>query len=83
MWQVYIIECKDSKLYTGVTTDIDRRLSEHNLRKGAKFTRVRAPVKLVYKQKVATRSAALKREAAIKKLPRAEKLSLILSANRI
>lgn len=83
MWFIYIIRCKDSKLYTGITTDIDRRLTEHNSARGGRFTRFRVPVKLVYSEKAPTRSAALKREAAIKSLSRADKLSLILSADRI
>jgi putative endonuclease len=80
MWYVYIIQCKDDKLYTGITTDIDRRMVEHNAGKGGRFTRFRTPVKLVYSQEAASRSAALKREAGIKKLSRGEKLGLILSA---
>ena len=80
MWTVYIVKCNDKKLYTGITTDIDRRLTEHNSGKGGRFTRFRTPVKLVYKEKVASRSEALKREAAIKKLSRPEKLSLISEA---
>ena len=80
MWQVYIIECSDKKLYTGITNDIGRRIEEHNSGKGSRFTRVRAPVKLVYNQEAASRSAALKREAEIKKLSRTDKLDLILSA---
>ena len=83
MWQVYIIECRDKKLYTGITTDIDRRVKEHNSGKGGRFTKFRAPVKLVYTKKAHSRSAALKREAGIKKLSRTEKLNLILSVSRI
>lgn len=83
MWHVYIIECKDKTLYTGITTDIDRRISEHSSGKGGRFTRNRTPVKLVYKQQVPDRSAALKREAEIKQLKRKAKLDLILSGKRI
>ncbi len=83
MWHVYIIECSDNKLYTGITTDIDRRLSEHNSGKGGRFTRHRTPVKLVYRQSAANRSEALKREAGIKRLSRNGKLDLILPANLI
>ena len=81
MWHVYIIECKDRTLYTGITTDIDRRITEHNSGIGGRFTRFRIPAKLVYKEKVTTRSTALKREAAIKKLSRDGKLGLISSAD--
>ncbi len=77
MWHVYIIECKDSKLYTGITTDIDRRVTEHNSGHGGRFTRYRKPVNLVYSQQVLNRSNALKKEAEIKKLKRSEKLNLI------
>ena len=80
MWHVYIVQCRDGKLYTGITNDIDRRLKEHNESIGSRFTRVRNPVKLVYCQKAATRSFALKREAEIKKISRHEKLNLISSA---
>lgn len=83
MWHVYIIQGKDEKLYTGITTDLSRRLAEHDSGHGGRFTRCRGPFKLIYKQQVPDRSAALKREAAIKKLPRAAKLDLILSGNRI
>jgi len=80
MWHVYIIECKDKTLYTGVTTDINRRILEHNSGKGGRFTRFRTPVKLVYDQKAANRSGALRREAEIKKLSRSDKLDLISAA---
>ncbi len=76
MWHVYIIECKDSKMYTGITTNTDRRVTEHNSGHGGRFTRCRRPVKLVYSQRVSNRSNALKREAEIKKLSRSEKLGL-------
>ena len=77
MWQVYIIECKDSKLYTGITNNLNRRLSEHNSGRGGRFTKFRRPVKLVYHQEVSNKSEALKREIEIKKLARSEKLSLV------
>ncbi len=83
MWFIYIIRCKDNKLYTGITTDIERRIAEHNSGRGGRFTRFRIPVSLVYSEKARTRSAALKREAAIKSLRRTDKLNLILSADRI
>ena len=76
-WSVYILRCADNTLYTGVATDIDARLATHNAGKGAKYTRGRLPVKLVYREAVRGRSAALKREHAIKRLPRAAKKRLI------
>lgn len=77
----YILECSDGKLYTGWTNCIERRLSEHNSGKGARFTRGRRPVKLRYLEISQTKSDAMKREAAIKKLTHAEKQQLILQAD--
>jgi len=79
MWHVYIIECKDEKLYTGITNNLNRRLSEHNSGNGGRFTKFRRPVKLVYYQEVLNKSEALKKEIEIKKLARSEKLSLVRS----
>ena len=78
-WNVYILKCNDSTLYVGVTTNIARRILEHNTcnNKGAKYTRSRRPVKLVYSEPQPTRSDACKREAALKKLTRAQKQALI------
>ena len=75
-WFVYMLRCSDDTLYTG-STDVERRLSVHNSGNGAKYTRVRRPCTLVYCEEAADKSAALRREAAIKKLRRAEKLALI------
>ncbi len=76
-WYVYILTCADGTLYTGVTTDLTRRLEEHNTSpKGAKYTRVRRPVVLVHQEAFDTRSEACIREAAIKKLTREEKMGL-------
>ncbi len=75
---VYILKCCDETLYTGITTDITRRVEEHNSsQKGAKYTKLRRPVELVYSEKSEDRSSASKREYAIKKLTRKEKLELI------
>lgn len=74
---VYIVECRDNSLYTGWTTDLEERIKTHNEGTGAKYTRSRRPVKLVYFEEVENRSTALKREAAIKKLTREKKLKLI------
>ncbi len=76
---VYILRCGDGTLYTGCAKDVDKRLAVHQSGKGAKYTRCRLPVELVYREPAEDRSAALRREAAIKKLTRAEKLSLIAS----
>ena len=80
MWFVYILECADGTLYTGITTDLERRVKEHNTSpKGAKYTRNRRPVKLVYNEEAEDKSSASKREYQIKKLSRKEKLLLIIS----
>ena len=77
-WYVYIVQCIDNSLYTGITTDPDRRTKEHNTSKrGAIYTRRKRPVKLVYLETATDRSSASKREYAIKKLTRANKLLLI------
>jgi putative endonuclease len=78
-WQVYIILCTDNSLYTGITTDMTRRFREHATAQGAKYFRGRRPGEVVYLENGHTRSTASKREAAIKKLLRAEKLLLIAS----
>lgn len=75
-WYVYILRCKDDTLYTGITDDLERRLEAHRAGKGAKYTRGRAPLELVYFESCPDRSAALRREYAIKHLSRQEKLSL-------
>lgn len=76
----YIVECTDGSLYTGFSTDWRARIAAHNAGKGAKYTRSRRPVRPVYLQEFASKSAAMKREAAIKKLTRAQKLKLISNA---
>jgi len=77
-WYVYMLRCNDNSLYTGVTNDLDRRLDEHNHSKlGAKYTRARRPVELVYHECVASRSVAGKRECEIKGLSKAEKEELL------
>jgi putative endonuclease len=83
MYFVYIIQCSDDTLYTGITTNLDRRIKEHNNSKlGAKYTKVRRPVKLVYSKEFENRSEASKEESRIKKLSRTEKLKLILIETR-
>lgn len=79
-WYVYIVQCYDSTLYTGITTDLARRVSEHNSsKKGAKYTRNRQPVILVYQETVPTRAAAASREYTIKKMTATIKKKLIAS----
>lgn len=80
-WTVYIIRSDDDSLYTGVTTDLERRFREHrDLRSGAKYFNGRKPREVVYSESGHDRSSACRREAAIKKLSRAEKLGLIKSS---
>lgn len=77
MCYVYILECSDYTLYTGWTNDIDKRIETHSQGRGAKYTRCRLPVKLVYFERYADKIAAQKREYAIKQMSRREKLQLI------
>lgn len=82
-WFVYILKCSDKTLYAGVTTDVDRRVSEHNgmagKSKGAKYTKIRRPVLLAYSESALDRSSAQIREAQLRKLSRLQKLALIKS----
>ncbi len=80
---VYMLRCWDGSLYTGWTTDIERRVRAHNSGKGAKYTRSRGPVKLVYLEQLEGKSAALRREAAIKKLGVSSKMKLIQSSENL
>jgi putative endonuclease len=76
-WLVYLLHCSDGSLYTGITNDLPKRLKAHGAGKASKYTRSRLPVKLAYSEPTKTKSAALKREAAIKRLRRAEKDRLL------
>ena len=76
-WFVYLLLCRDQTLYCGITDDVQRRLEMHRSGKGAKYTRGRGPLELVYIEACESYSSALKREYAIKQLPRSEKLKLI------
>ena len=76
-WHVYIIECKDGTLYTGITNNLERRIKQHNYGRGCKFTKYRSPVKLLYNEECLSKAIALRREARIKSLTRAKKLELI------
>lgn len=75
-WLCYLLQCADQTLYCGITNDLDKRLAAHNAGEGAKYTRGRAPVKLVYQEFCDDKSAALKRERQIKNMKRGEKLAL-------
>ena len=77
-WLLYMVRCADDSLYTGITNDLQRRIEEHNSnRKSAKYTRSRQPVTLVYQEECSSRSAALKREIAVKKMDKQQKERLI------
>ncbi len=83
-WFVYMVQCQDNSLYTGVCVDTERRVQEHNFsaKKAARYTRARRPVILRYQENCKNRSEACKREAAIKKLSRQQKLALFTSTPR-
>ena len=80
-WSVYILRCGDGTLYTGATVDVEARLARHSAGKGARYTRARLPVVLVFHEEAGDRSAALRREAEIKRLTRAQKLALARAAS--
>ncbi len=77
MWTVYILECADHSLYTGIALDPVKRLAAHNQGRGAKYVRSKLPVRLLYQEICLTKSSALRREAVIKQLSRSSKLALI------
>jgi putative endonuclease len=76
-WHLYILRCKDGTLYTGITTDVEKRFQAHQSGKGAKYTRGRTPLELVYREECGTHSDALKRECAVKALTREQKQALV------
>jgi predicted GIY-YIG superfamily endonuclease len=80
-WLVYILRCRDGSLYTGITNDLPKRLQTHAAGKASKYTRSRLPVTLAYTEPQKSKSAALKREAAIKRLARSEKLKLVAATH--
>ena len=82
MWHVYILECRDGRLYTGITNDLDRRVRQHRKGTGAKFTRSFGAGAIVYCERLATRALALRREAAIKRLNRRQKMILRQDSTR-
>lgn len=77
-WYVYLLRCSDGTLYCGISNDVEKRCKVHNSGRGAKYTRSRLPVRVVYKEEVSDKSAALKREYAIKKLSKVQKEKMIL-----
>lgn len=79
-WMVYLLRCRDGSLYTGITKDLSRRLASHQRGTASAYTRARRPVALAYQEVAHDRGSALKREAAIKRLSRAEKLALCSAA---
>lgn len=81
-WQAYLLRCRDGTLYAGATNDLAARLARHASGKGARYTRSRLPVELVYAVRVRDRSAALRREAALKRLDRPAKLALVAAWRR-
>lgn len=81
-WYLYILRCGDGSLYTGITTDVEKRFCQHQSGKGAKYTRGRSPLELVYREECGSHSDALKREHAVKSLKRGEKLQLIGKSER-
>ena len=76
-WYVYVVRCADGSLYTGISTDVPARVAAHNAGRGARYTRSRRPVELLHMETKRSQSTALKREAAIKALPRERKLTLV------
>jgi putative endonuclease len=82
-WVCYLLKCADDTLYCGITNDLDKRIAAHNAGEGAKYTRSRIPVKLVFSEACADRSAASKREMQIKKLSRAAKMVLIQADDKV
>ena len=80
-WQLYILKCRDGSYYTGITTDLKRRLDQHNAGTGSKYTRSRRPVKLAYCERQASESSARKREHQIKRWTRAKKAALVKTAS--
>lgn len=81
-WFVYAVRCRDGSIYTGITTDLARRIKTHNAGQGGAYTRSRKPVRLIFREAQPTRSSALKREAEIKRWSRAEKIRRLLISFR-
>ena len=81
-WWVYLLRCRDGTLYTGITTDLARRLAQHNAGTASKYTRSRRPVAMVYREPAQTHGDALRREIAVKKMSRAAKVALVATQRR-
>ena len=82
-WSVYIVKCKDNRLYTGISNNVERRIADHNKGRGCRFTKFRYPVELVYQENCGTKSAVRKRELAIQEFTRPQKLKLITEEKKI
>jgi len=82
-WFLYLIRCYDGALYTGITTDVERRLAEHQAGKGAKYLRGKAPLTLVFQQRAGEHGAALQAEARVKKLSKADKEAFVQSGYQL
>ena len=82
VWYLYILRCRSGELYTGITTDVEKRFAAHCAGKGAKYTRGRSPLTLVYQELCGSRSDALKRELRIKALSREDKETLVASCDK-
>ena len=83
VWCLYILRCGDGTLYTGITTDVEKRLGQHRSGKGAKYTRGRAPLELVYREECGSHSDALKRECAVKSMTREQKQKLVFDWKKV
>lgn len=83
VWYLYILRCGDGTLYTGITTDVEKRLGQHRSGKGAKYTRGRAPLELVYREECGSHSDALKRECAVKSMTREQKQKLVFDWKKV
>ncbi len=82
-WSLYVLECKDGTLYTGITNDLPRRLAQHTSGRASRYTRGRLPVRLVHAERCRGRSQALKREYALKRLSRKEKIAYIKDREKV
>jgi predicted GIY-YIG superfamily endonuclease len=76
-WCVYLLRCGDGSLYAGITNDLEKRLAAHRSGRGARYTKGRGPLRVVFREEVADKSAALRREHALKRMPRRQKLALV------
>jgi len=77
VWFLYVLECSDGSFYTGITTDLEKRIQEHRSGKGSKYVRAKLPAQLIYREQLETKSQALKREIEVKRLTRIQKEQLV------